>query len=905
MCSQHICQLLCRHSTQAKCVELLAGKNGVLQVLEQEAEVPQPSDTKFNSNLHRLHPRNRLFPRPHPKDIKSTFIIKHYASAVVYTVGAFINKNNDALPQDLATLLPTSSSELLRDIFRGTEVDPDAASSSSSRPKKKNKRTVARKFHNQITALMKVLDSTSCNFIQCVKPNKQMKKGLFNRLYVVTQLRALGLISTCEVLRGGLPTRVDYAMIKEQIKPALPKSVLNLFERHGDKRFVAATLSVFNVPIDSYKLGMTKLFFRTGKISVLRDLLDQAKKMGESGADRDVERKMRRWLARYLWRVGYAKVFAQRGFLQLLRRTRSEREVRLASIKVQKYWRMVMAVKQLKFLKAAKARKEEEERKQKAAEEARKRAEEERLRQEAIREEQAALREMQRDEGCDDEEGYDDDSLAPGQKYDRNKAKQGVGARAAAKMAKDAARAAGVSGRDLGDRMGSLPDMMRVDTMNIGEEDRKVMDLVKQRVEQRNAAKSVGGEADDDEDEELDEEAAKKKDKQKELDGLATTLHEIGAVLDAKGNRDGALRYLHHSLKLQKELHGDDAQDPGIATTLHDIGMVLNDKGDCEGALDYLQQSLRMHTNIHGSGAVHSQIAPTLHEIGRVLAHKGDHRGALEYLQRSLDMNKKLHGDLIAHPGIAATLHVIGRVFNAVNKHEKALQYLDQALKMKRQIHGVNAVHSAIAITLHAIGMVLVHKGKNDGALKYLGEALAMKRQIQGADAVDSGIATTMHVMGSVLAHKGDHDSALRYLESALRMKRQIHGKEAVHSGIAATLHVVGRVRRAINDYSGAMQYLQSSLRMKRTIHGAQAVHPGIASTLYEMGAVMNATGEYQEALRHLKQALAMRQALNRRDGNGTSGAQAAPTHDPEVVAIMHEMGIALAKSGDRVQAIQ
>ena len=124
-------------------------------------------------------------------------------------------------------------------------------------------------------------------------------------------------------------------------------------------------------------------------------------------------------------------------------------------------------------------------------------------------------------------------------------------------------------------------------------------------------------------------EAAKKR------EYLATTLHEKGAVLDAKGNRDGALRYLHHSLKLQRELHGDDANDPGIATMLHDIGMVLNDTDDCDGALDYLQQSLRMRTSIYG--AVHEDIAPTLHEIGRVLAHKNDHKGALEYLQRSLE----------------------------------------------------------------------------------------------------------------------------------------------------------------------------------------------------------------------------------------------------------------------------
>ena len=181
---------------------------------------------------------------------------------------------------------------------------------------------------------------------------------------------------------------------------------------------------------------MTKLFFRTGKISVLRNLLDQAKDMAANGADRDVERKMRRWLARYLWRVGYAKVFAQRGMIQLLRKTKAEAESRAAALRVQKYWRMVMAVKQLKFLKAEKARR-------KAAEEARKKQEEERLRQEALREEQAALREMEREEGMDDDFG-DDEPLEPGQKYDRSKAKEGVGARAAAKMAKDAARAAGV-----------------------------------------------------------------------------------------------------------------------------------------------------------------------------------------------------------------------------------------------------------------------------------------------------------------------------------------------------------------------------------------------------------------------------------------------------------------------------
>jgi myosin heavy subunit len=38
---------------------------------------------------------------------------------------------------------------------------------------------------------------------------EQMEYGCFDRNYVVGQLRSLGVMATCKVLKAGLPTRVQ------------------------------------------------------------------------------------------------------------------------------------------------------------------------------------------------------------------------------------------------------------------------------------------------------------------------------------------------------------------------------------------------------------------------------------------------------------------------------------------------------------------------------------------------------------------------------------------------------------------------------------------------------------------------------------------------------------------------
>lgn len=62
-----------------------------------------------------------------------------------------------------------------------------------------------------VTVLLLHADEYSNDFIVSL----QRFSAIFLVRYVVEQLRCLGILQTCEVLKVGMPTRVTYAELKE------------------------------------------------------------------------------------------------------------------------------------------------------------------------------------------------------------------------------------------------------------------------------------------------------------------------------------------------------------------------------------------------------------------------------------------------------------------------------------------------------------------------------------------------------------------------------------------------------------------------------------------------------------------------------------------------------------------
>ncbi len=75
---------------------------------------------------------------------------------------------------------------------------------------------------------------------------------------------------------------------------------------------------------------------------------------------------------------------------------------------------------------------------------------------------------------------------------------------------------------------------------------------------------------------------------------MASSLHELGMILQKKGDLDEAESQYRASHCVDRRIHGEDAVHPDIATSMHQLGEFLLLKGDLDGAESQDRASLFM-----------------------------------------------------------------------------------------------------------------------------------------------------------------------------------------------------------------------------------------------------------------------------------------------------------------------
>ena len=101
--------------------------------------------------------------------------------------------------------------------------------------------------------------------------------------------------------------------------------------------------------------------------------------------------------------------------------------------------------------------------------------------------------------------------------------------------------------------------------------------------------------------------------------GIAVARNNLGALLENRGDYDGALQQHHISLQIKEEL-GDRA---GIASSLHQIGIIHQRRGNNNEALLQHQLSLQIKEELGNR----SGIAGSLNQIGIIHQNRGDYSG--------------------------------------------------------------------------------------------------------------------------------------------------------------------------------------------------------------------------------------------------------------------------------------
>ncbi|NWX64914.1 MYO6 protein, partial [Promerops cafer] len=288
-----------RYVDNQDCIDLIEAKLvGVLDILDEENRLPQPSDQHFTSVVHQKHKEHFRLSIPRKSKLAvhrnirddEGFIIRHFAGAVCYETMQFVEKNNDALHMSLQSLICESKDKFVRQLF---ETNTNNNKDLKQKAGKLSFISVGNKFKTQLNLLLEKLHSTGSSFIRCIKPNLKMTSHHFEGGQILSQLQCSGMVSVLDLMQGGFPSRASFHELYNMYKKYLPEKLARLDPR----LFCKALFKALGLNENDYKFGLTKVFFRPGKFAEFDQIM-------KSDPDHLAElvKRVNRWLICSRWK---------------------------------------------------------------------------------------------------------------------------------------------------------------------------------------------------------------------------------------------------------------------------------------------------------------------------------------------------------------------------------------------------------------------------------------------------------------------------------------------------------------------------------------------------------------------------------------------------------------------------
>ncbi|XP_043998356.1 myosin VIb isoform X1 [Gambusia affinis] len=320
------------------CIDLVEAKLvGILDILDEENRLPQPSDQHFTSAVQTKHKDHFRLTVPRKSKLAihrnlrddEGFMIRHFAGAVCYETTRFVEKNNDALHMSLESLVCESKDKFVRELFENSSTSKD----SKQKAGKLSFISVGNKFKTQLNLLLEKLRSTGSSFIRCVKPNLKMVSHQFEGALILSQLQCSGMVSVLDLMQGGFPSRAPFHELYNMYKAYMPDKLTRL----NPRLFCKALFKALGLNEKDFKFGLTKVFFRPGKFAEFDQIM---KSDPEHLAE--LLKKVNKWLLCSCWKK------VQWCCLSVIKLTNKMYYRALACIKIQKTVRMWLCRKKHK-----------------------------------------------------------------------------------------------------------------------------------------------------------------------------------------------------------------------------------------------------------------------------------------------------------------------------------------------------------------------------------------------------------------------------------------------------------------------------------------------------------------------------------------------------------------------------
>ncbi|MCP4119970.1 MAG: tetratricopeptide repeat protein [Desulfobacteraceae bacterium] len=182
-----------------------------------------------------------------------------------------------------------------------------------------------------------------------------------------------------------------------------------------------------------------------------------------------------------------------------------------------------------------------------------------------------------------------------------------------------------------------------------------------------------------------------------DLDGLASTFHQLGFIAQKRRNFETAERWNQKALRIKEKL-GDKH---GSAIIYDHLGMIAHKQNDLETAEKWYQKSLKINET---QGDEHGA-ATAYHHLGMIAQRQRDFETADKWFQKSL-MIKETQGD---EYGASAAYHHLGINAQKQRNFKTAKTWFLKSLMIKEK----QGNEHGIALTNLALG-ILLSKEKKD-----------------------------------------------------------------------------------------------------------------------------------------------------------------------------------------------
>jgi tetratricopeptide (TPR) repeat protein len=228
--------------------------------------------------------------------------------------------------------------------------------------------------------------------------------------------------------------------------------------------------------------------------------------------------------------------------------------------------------------------------------------------------------------------------------------------------------------------------------------------------------------------------------------------------LSAIGDYMRARPYSERALAIREKILGPE--HPATATSLNDLGSLLQDLDDPSGARPYYERALAIREKV--LGPEHPDTVWSLNNLGSLLQDLDDRTGARPYYERALAIREKVLGP--EHPDTAWSLNNLGSLLQALGDLSGARPYYERALAIREKVLGPE--HPDTAWSLNKLGSLLQALGDLSGARPYHERALAIREKVLGPEHPDT--AWSLNNLGSFFQNLGNLSGARQYYERAL-----------------------------------------------------------------------------------------------------------------------------------------